>query len=66
MTSAPDTAVDMLKEGLSELTIISDVCMEVSKNDEALLPTGFDRMKWLNDKLSAVKKAQGLAEFLIK
>ena len=66
MTSAPDTAVDMLKEGLSELTIINDVCMEVSKNDEALLPTGFDRMKWLNDKLSAVKKAQGLVEFLIK
>ena len=66
MTSAPDTAVDMLKEGLSELTIINDVCMEVSKNDEALLPTGFERMAWLNDKLSAVKKAQGLVEFLIK
>ena len=66
MTSAPDTAVDMLKEGLSELTIINDVRMEVSKNDEALLPTGFERMKWLNDKLSAVTKAQGLVEFLIK
>ena len=66
MTSAPDSAVDMLKEGMSELTVINDVCMEVARNQDALLPTGFDRMKWLNDKLTAVKKAEGLVQFLIK
>ena len=61
-----DAAVDILKEGLSELTIINDQCMEVVGNEDAALPEGFEKPKWLNDKLNATKKAEGFVQFLMK
>ena len=61
-----DSAVDILKEGLSELTIINDQCMEVVGNEDAALPEGFEKPKWLTDKLNATKKAEGFVQFLMK
>ena len=57
-------AIGTLQQGLDEMTDIHDSCVKVKADNSQMLPDGFVAMKWLNDKLGALKKSEGLVNHL--